>query len=417
MAPTTEASGLERVLGALGAFSSTKLVQVLLVVGAALIALVLARVFLQRVLSVVVRRSSSTWDDALFDRGVFSKLAYLAPGLVLHNFAELLVVDPGVVRRFLQIYLLGVTLLAFTSALTAANDVYARLELAKTRPLKGYVQIIKLLTYIAGGVVILALLLDRSPWAFLSGIGAMTAVLLLIFRDTILSFVASVQVASNDTLRIGDWIELPKFGADGDVVDIALHTFKVQNWDKTITTIPMHTLLEEPVKNWRGMQEAGGRRIKRALYVDQTSVGFLEPAQIERLAKIAVLREYIERKQDELRAWNEQQKIDPSSKVNGRRLTNLGTFRAYIEAYLRNHPKIRSDLTLIVRQLQPGAEGIPIEVYCFTNDTRWAAYEGIQADIFDHLLAVISEFDLRVFQRPSGQDLKAQGPAARAAAD
>ena len=247
----------------------------------------------------------------------------------------------------------------------------------------------------------MATLINRNPLILLSGLGAMAAVLMLIFQDTILSLVASLQLGSNDMVRIGDWIEMPSQNADGDVIEIALHTVKVRNWDKTITTLPVRKLITDSFKNWRGMQETGGRRIKRSLYIDQRSVRFLDEAEMQRLEDFVVLNDYLERKRRELAEWNRELEQQGAKPINERRVTNLGTFRAYVEQYLRNNAHIRQDMTLLVRQLQPGATGIPLEVYCFTNDTRWAVYEGIQSDIFDHLLAILPIFDLRVFQQCS----------------
>ena len=255
-----------------------------------------------------------------------------------------------------------------------------------------------------GAIIIVGALLGRSPMVLLSGFGAMTAVILLIFRDTILSFVASLQISSNDLVRVGDWIESPKFGADGDVVDIALHTVKVQNWDKTFTIIPTYKLIDESFKNWRGMQQSGGRRIKRAVYLDISSIKFCDEAMVERFKKIQIIADYVAGKQEELKNHNAENEIDDSVLVNGRRMTNIGTFRAYVEAYLRHHKKIHQDMTFLIRQLPPGPTGLPLEIYVFTNDTAWANYEAIQADIFDHILAVIPQFDLRVFQEPTGKD-------------
>ena len=247
--------------------------------------------------------------------------------------------------------------------------------------------------------------MDRSPLLFLSGIGAMTAVLLLVFRDTILSLVASVQLTGNDMIHVGDWIEMPKYGADGDVIDIALHTVKVQNWDKTITTIPTHALISDAFKNWRGMSRSGGRRIKRSLHIDVASVRFLEDTEIERLSQWALLRDYLSGKRDELAQWNATEGRNAAVNADIRRLTNLGTLRAYIEQYLRAHPKIHQGMTLLVRQLQPTDRGLPIELYCFTNTTEWNAYESIQADVFDHLFAILPELGLRAYQSPSGADI------------
>ena len=263
----------------------------------------------------------------------------------------------------------------------------------------------------------LAVLMEQSPLLLLSGLGAMAAVLMLVFKDTILSLVASVQLTSNDMLRVGDWIEMPQLNADGDVIDIALHTVKVQNWDKTITTIPTHRLISESYKNWRGMQESGGRRIKRALLIDQRSAHFLEPEEMERLHRFMLIDDYLDRKRGELDKWNTDFLEAGRDPVNQRRVTNLGTFRAYVVAYLRAHPRISKEMTLLVRQLEPTGQGVPLEIYCFTSTTAWADYEAIQSDIFDHLISVIPEFGLRLFQEPSGYDAELLAEGLRGGAD
>ncbi|HEX9887701.1 MAG TPA: mechanosensitive ion channel domain-containing protein, partial [Longimicrobiales bacterium] len=259
--------------------------------------------------------------------------------------------------------------------------------------------------WIAGILVALSFVMNRSPGIFLSGLGALTAVLMLVFRTTILSFVASLQIASNDMVRVGDWIEMPQFGADGDVVDIALHTVKVQNWDKTITTLPTHALVEHSFKNWRAMSESGGRRIKRALMLDMGSIRFLTPGDVERLERLELLADYLAAKREELATYRGMRPDKEGLEPTPRRLTNVGTFRAYVLAYLRAHPAIHQEMTLLVRQLAPTPSGLPLELYCFTNDVRWAVYEDVQADIFDHLLSMAPEFGLRVFQQPAGSDI------------
>jgi miniconductance mechanosensitive channel len=253
--------------------------------------------------------------------------------------------------------------------------------------------------------MIVAAVLDRSPLLLLSGFGAMTAILLLVFKDTILSLVASVQLTAQDMVRVGDWIEMPQFGADGDVVDVQLHTIKVQNWDKTITTIPTHRLISDSFKNWRGMSQSGGRRIKRPIFIDVSTIRKQTEEEVERFTRFALLKDYIKTKEQELADYNAALEVEVDAEVNQRRLTNIGTFRAYAFNYLKNHPRIRKDMTLLVRQLAPGPEGLPLEIYCFTTTTAWAEYEDIQSDIFDHLLAIVPEFGLRLFQKPAGSDL------------
>ncbi len=278
--------------------------------------------------------------------------------------------------------------------------------MAKHRPLKGFVQLIQIVVWVLGSVLAVAVLLDRSPLLLLSGFGAMTAILLLVFKDTILSLVASVQLTAQDMVRVGDWIEMPQFGADGDVVDVQLHTVKVQNWDKTITTIPTHRLITDSFKNWRGMSQAGARRIKRAIFIDVSSIRIQTQEEVDHFTRFALLKDYIETKENELADYNKGLATEAGTDVNMRRLTNVGMFRAYAYNYLKNHPKIHSGMTLIVRQLAPGPEGLPLEIYCFTNTTDWGLYEDIQSDIFDHLLAIVPEFGLRLFQKPAGSDLE-----------
>lgn len=296
--------------------------------------------------------------------------------------------------------------LALSNLLDMANEVYQRRPDAAMRPIKGYLQVSKIVVYAVAVLLMIAAMLDRSPLILLSGLGALAAVLMLIFQDTILSLVASVQIASNDIVRLGDWIEMPQLNADGDVIDIALHTIKVQNWDRTITTIPTKRFMTDSFKNWRGMQESGGRRIKRAIFLDQTSVRFLSPVEIQHLSGLVLLSDYLASKQQEIDDWNKKLAERGKEPANTRRITNLGTFRAYVENYLRKHPSVNQQMTQIVRHLSPTPEGLPLEVYCFANNIEWVPYEGIQADIFDHLLSILPEFGLRVFQQPSGTDMQ-----------
>ena len=366
----------------------------------------------QRILaaiSLVIKRTKFAWDDELLEHRVFERFGRLVPALVIYFGIP---VVPGVgpeaeafIRHVAAAFMVAVVVLAIGALLTAVNDIYERFEMAAHRPIKGYLQVSKIVVYVLGAVVVLATLMNRSPLIFLSGIGAMTAVLMLVFKDTLLSLVASIQLMSNDMVRVGDWIEMPKYNADGDVIDIALHTVKVQNWDNTITTVPTSKFIEDSFKNWRGMSESGGRRIKRSIWIDKGTIRFLSDEEITRFKRFALLRDYIEQKQKELRDYNEALGGEPGD-VNMRRLTNIGTFRAYILNYLKNHPKIHQEKTLMVRQLAPTPHGIPLEVYVFTNDTAWSVYEGIQADIFEHVMALVPEFGLRLFQNPTGADFK-----------
>lgn len=299
-----------------------------------------------------------------------------------------------------------ISLFALSNGLRVVNDIYSQRPVSKLRPIKGYLQGIMIVAYLLGMICIVGVLMNKSPLLFLSGLGALTAILSLVFRDTILSLVAGVQLTTNDLIRVGDWVEIPQFNADGDVLEIALHSVKIQNWDKTITVIPAHKFLENSFKNWRGMQASGGRRIKRAIYIDMATVRFLTDNEAERFNRFFLLREYITKKQAELKDYNASVLQDPDLIVNARRLTNLGTFRAYLVNYLKSHPSVHQQMSLMVRQLSPTSKGIPIEIYAFTNTVQWVGYEGIQSDIFDHVLAIAPEFGLRVFQEPTGNDFQ-----------
>ncbi|BCG26739.1 mechanosensitive ion channel protein MscS [Pseudomonas tohonis] len=361
----------------------------------------------------------------LQDHGLIKRLANVVPALVLASGVKVI---PGlptslvtVVTNVCAAFIILTLALALSAVLDIVNGLYQRRPDAHLRPIKGYLQVLKIAVFAIAAILMVASLIDRSPLILLSGLGAMAAVLMLIFQDTLLSLVASVQITSNDIIRVGDWVEMPQLNADGDVIDIALHTVKVQNWDKTITTIPTKRFITDSFKNWRGMQESGGRRIKRSLFLDQNSVHFLDADDLARLHRFRLLDGYLKAKESELLSWNAQ--LDESSRlpINSRQLTNIGTFRAYVENYLRHSGDIRQDMTLLVRQMAPTADGLPLELYCFTNTTAWARYEAIQSDIFDHLLAILPEFGLRVFQHPSGADMRelrlpAQSPQATPAA-
>lgn len=378
------------------------------------IALVLGRVARYLVLHAVRllgRQPSLHWLNDLRHNKVFHRLAQMTPSLViqfgLHLVPELSKTSLLFLGNLAMAFTILFQLLALSALLNALLDIYARTEHARTRSIKGYVQLAKMVLYVFGAIIIVATLIDRSPLLLLSGLGAMSAVILLVYKDTLLSFVASVQLTSNDMLRVGDWIEMPQVGADGDVVDITLHTVKVQNFDKTIVSIPTWRLMSESFKNWRGMQQSGGRRIKRSLYIDASGVRFLHDEEEQRLSKVRLLTDYIGRKQAELKSWNEAQGNVAALSANRRRMTNIGTFRAYALAYLKSHPEIQPNMTCMVRQMQTTAQGIPLEIYCFTRTTAWVDYERIQGDIFDYLLAVMPEFGLNLYQQPSGTDLRA----------
>ncbi len=385
-----------------------------LAIGAALLllawlAFALTRRYLVAILGEWGRRTRFTFDEALHERRFFRRLAWAVPLLVVRTglpYLPLLPDDVTVaVQRLIAAGMLLVIAGAVGAFVAAFGDEYAKRPQAAARPIKGYLQAIVLVVYVAIAIVVTATLIGRDPLLILGGLGAASAVLLLVFRDTLLSLVAGIQLTGNDLIRVGDWIEMPQFNADGDVVDIALNTVKVQNWDRTFTVIPTHRFLEQSFKNWRGMQASGGRRIKRSVLLDMSSIRFLEPDEVDDLRSFAVLRPYFDAKLREIDAWTEDHPEAREDPVNARRLTNVGTFRAYVAAYLRGRPDIRHDMTFLVRQLDPTPEGLPLEVYVFVADTRWAVYEGIQSDVFDHLLAIAPEFGLRVFQQPSGADV------------
>jgi miniconductance mechanosensitive channel len=385
-------------------------IDLMLVLAAASVAYFLVRWALVRTTRRFAASTSTDWDDELVASGVFDRLAYIAPAFVVYYgmnlFSDLPATLSDGVRRVAVASMIVVGALAVSSILRAGETIYNSHPEYRERPIKGYLQVASILLYLVAGLLVLAVLMDRSPWIFVSGIGAMAAVLLLVFRDTILSFVASIQIASNDMIRVGDWIEVPDLGADGDVVEVALHTVKVQNWDKTITTIPTHRLITDSFKNWRGMSESGGRRIKRSVSIDLQSVRFLTEDEIARFEDWSLLKDYIREKRSALETANATGGLDPAVSADLRRLTNLGTFRAWIWATLRSHPEIhQTGHTLLVRQLDSGPQGVPIEVYCFSNDTAWINYEEIQGDLFDRILAMVPEFGLKVFQAPAGSDL------------
>ena len=365
---------------------------------------------LLRVLDRILSHTRFGRDPELRRQGVVERLANIVPALVISTGIALVPHLPPdvaiVVRNVAHAFILLTAALAISAALNIVDILYHRRPEGLAAPIKGYVQVAKIAIYVIAVLLMIAILVDRSPLILLSGLGAMAAVLILVFQDTLLSLVAGIQISSTDMVRVGDWVEIPAQDADGAVIEIALHTVKVQNWDKTITTVPIRKLVTDSFKNWRGMQESGGRRIKRAIYLDQTSIRFLTGEDHERLGAIAHLAEYLERKQAEITAWNRQLGERGKIPANTRRTTNIGTFRAYVENYLRSHPGVHQEMSLMVRQLPPSSEGLPLEIYCFANTVVWVDYEAIQSDIFDHLYAILPEFDLRVFQNPSGRDLQ-----------
>ena len=357
-----------------------------------------------KLLTKMFKKTSTELDDIFLKRNVFNRLAYIIPAIIFYTFSYTVPYFQIIIQRVSLGLIVFSTLLVLNAFLSAITDIYEKTKFSERMHIKSYIQIIKLVINILCSIIILGILIGKNPAWLLSGLGAMTAVLLLVFKDTILSFVASIQINSNNLFKVGDWIEAPQFGADGDVIDIALHTVKIQNWDKTISIIPTHKLIDSAFRNWKGMSESGGRRIKRSLFIDMNSIKLCDENMLQRFKQFHIISDYIALKQKEIDDHNKNLNIDISQSVNGRKLTNVGTFRAYIEAYLRNNSKIHPEMTFLVRQLEPTSRGLPIQIYVFTNDINWVNYEGIQADIFDHLLAIIPEFKLKVFQSPSGKD-------------
>jgi len=383
--------------------------------GIVLVALVvygLLKTYLVRLVQHLIQKTSVKWDDILVEVGFFRRLAQLVPAVIVYVGFQKVFATRGlldVAPRLAYAWLVLQVARSLATVITAADRFYTARRDGRQQSLRGYAQAAKIVLYALTVIFMAASLLGKSPWGLVSVLGGMTAVLMLVFKDTILGFVASVQLNSYDMLRVGDWIVMPKYGADGDVVDITVNTVKVQNWDKTLTTVPTYALISESFQNWRGMFESGGRRIKRCLFVDMNTVTFCTPEMLERFRKFEILRAYLDERQGEIAADNEKRGVDTSEVINGRRQTNLGVFRAYIAAYLHEHPQVNRDMTFLVRHLEPTPKGLPIQLYVFCKDQRWAFYEAIQADIFDHLLAAIGEFDLRVFQEPSGADFARLG--------
>ena len=388
------------------------MIEVIEVLGVAVLAFVanwITKSIILRVVHQAVKRTRTDWDDVLVKRRVFQRMSHLAPALVIYGMASVVFSTEnliGLAQRGAQVYMLLVGLLVVDALLNSVNDIYQGFEVARRIPITGYLQVVKIVVTVAVIIFCISIVIDEPVFALFAGLGALTAIILLIFKDSILGLVAGIQLVANDMVRPGDWIEIPKYGADGDVVEITLNTVKVQNWDKTITTIPTYTLISDSFKNWRGMSDSGGRRIKRSVPIDMGSVKFCSDEMIERFSRIQLLGAYIARKKKELAEYNQTNQIDESVLVNGRRMTNLGTFRAYLVAYLRAHPKVHQDMTFLVRQMPPSETGLPLEIYVFSNDQAWANYEAIQADIFDHILASLPEFDLRSFQNPTGDDVR-----------
>ncbi len=376
----------------------------------AAIAYYAARNILYNFLKRLVKKSKNQFDDILLEKKFFKRLSYFAPAIVFYKVTPLVVSHlPGfvnMVEKSTEIYMMFAGVLVIDALFDALHHMYLTTEMSKTRPIKGFIQVAKIILYSVVAIILVSWLLGQKPLAIIGGLGALSAVIMLIFKDSILGFVAGIQLSVNNMVRIGDWITMDKYGIDGVVTEISLTTVKVKNFDNTISTLPTYSMIADAVKNWRGMEEAGGRRISRALNLDMNSVKFCTSEMLERYEKFGYVTEYVKETEDLIQQYNLQNSINNDVLVNGRRQTNLGIFRAYLLEYLKNNPNIHDEMTIMVRQLAPTEKGIPMQLYCFTKTTAWVEYEGVQSDIFDHILAIIPYFDLKVFQSPTGNDLK-----------
>lgn len=368
------------------------------------------RGILKRIVKAGVKKSKTLWDDVLLEHKFFDRIMHIIPAFLLRMFIPYIFGYTDNFVAFIQstifIYIVFVLLRSINAFLAGANAIYKQHPQNEGKSIKPYTQVAFIVAVIVGLILIISSMVGESPTALLTGLGAFTAVLMLVFRDSILGFVGGVQLSTNDMVKIGDWISMPSNNTDGTVVDISLTTVKVQNWDKTIATIPTYDMVSKTFHNWRGMEESGGRRIKRSMNFDIQSVHFCSKELLENLSKVHLVGDYVQKTESEVEAYNKQNNIDNTSPVNGRRQTNIGVFRAYIEAYLKSREDIRKDMTFLVRQMPSADNGVPIEIYVFTSVQAWAEYEAVQADIFDHLFAVTQEFELKLFQNPSGSDFR-----------
>jgi len=416
-------SGMEIWAKPLSAF-----ITIVIIIIIAWLAHFLTRQIILRIVSRIAKRTKTTWDDILVKNKVFRGLAHLVPAFIMYytfDFSypvlhqELKELEPEMIDaltrdhylyltsfliKTVKIYFTAIIVFVSNSVFNAAFEIYNTTPYSHHRPIKGYIQLLKIFVYFMAGIMIISILLNRNPTVLLTGLGAIAAVLLLVFKDTILGFVASIQLSANNMVKIGDWIEMRTHNADGTVIDITLNTVKVQNWDKTISTIPTYSLVSESFNNWKGMEESGGRRIKRYIPIDTGSIKFCDQEMLKRFEKFDLIRDYVIEKEKELKEYNAGKNLSEEDYISGRHQTNIGIFRKYLEVYLHQHPMINNDMTFLIRQLQPNEKGLPVEIYVFCKDKRWANYESIQADIFDHIFAVIPEFELKVFQEPTGAD-------------
>ncbi|MFT6244769.1 MAG: miniconductance mechanosensitive channel [Crocinitomicaceae bacterium] len=385
----------------------------ILVLSAIVLALILWRVtrkLLQFIVPKVTLKTKTFWDDIIFNDRVINSLAMLIPALVLDYYLPRFFIHSSVfvpvITKGTDIFIIVVSTWILNSFFSSINEILSNNDKYKDKPIGSFTQLAKILVYCIAAVLIISILINKNPLYLLSGLGAMAAILLLVFRDSILGFVASIQLSANNMVHVGDWVTVPNYGADGDVLEINLTTIKVQNFDKTITTIPTYAFISDSFTNWRGMEQSDGRRIKRAVHIKMDSIKFCSEEMIQRFMKFELISDYIIERKIEIEAYNKEHKVDVSNLVNGRNMTNVGVFQVYIENYLIQNPKINEEMMIMVRQLPSSELGLPIEVYTFSKDKTWKGYEYITADIFDHIFAVAESFDLEIFENPTGSDFK-----------
>jgi len=364
---------------------------------------------INRLLEKVIRKTNTDWDDVLMEQGVFRKLGHIVPAAVVSELSPIVFSDyPAAIPAIEQVtdaFVMLVIIRVIVSFIGAMSIFLHRSPKFKDKPIASFTQLAKIIVWSIGGIALFGIVLGKNPLTIFTALGAVSAVLILVFKDTILGFMASIQLTINDMVRIGDWVSVPQYGADGDVIEINLTTVKVANWDKTISTVPTYSFVSDSFKNWRGMQESGGRRIKRSINLKISKVKFCDQEMLDRFSKVDLVKDYIAQRQKEIDAYNSEKHIDTkSSVVNGRRMTNIGILRAYILSYIKQNPNINQDMTCMVRQLEATEKGVPLEVYCFSSIQAWVDYERIQSDMFDHILAAVSQFDLEVFENPAGSD-------------
>lgn len=385
-------------------YLSYAIIAVIIILTCIMVNILLKNIVL-RILKKIIYHNKYQWDNIMYEHKVFSRLTNIAPGIIVYLFSAAF---PNEIRVYIQqgcaIYICIISLFIVGSILDAVDDIYRNYPISKVRPIKGLLQVVKIVYYIIVGIIIIGILMKQNPLYLIGGVGALAAVFSFVFKDSILGFIAGIQLTSNDMLRIGDWIEMSKYGADGDVIDITLNTVKVQNFDKTIVTIPAYALVSDSFKNWRGMTQFGGRRIKRSVIIDVNSICFCTQEMIEKFKKIDLLKDYISEMEAEMNQYN--RKHSSELDINKRQITNIGTFRIYIENYLKNNPQLLKGMPQLVRQLPQGENGLPLEIYAFTDDTKWENYERIQSDIFDHIFSIAKDFGLRIFQNPTGYDMR-----------